>query len=124
MRKLNSRRYYTTPLAIRLLSCAAHAEAGPSQRGFLVLETNFRLYSYTDSPLWVQVRSTRARQYSKQAGGQRQAACRACCVPRDAFLPASTYRRREAFPLAFCHRLSRRVYVDHVLHAKSVAMAG
>ena len=28
MRKLNSRRYYTTPLAIRLLSCAAHAEAG------------------------------------------------------------------------------------------------
>ena len=54
MRKLNSRRYYTTPLAIRLLSCAAHAEAGPSQRGFLVLETNFRLYSYTDSPLWVQ----------------------------------------------------------------------
>jgi len=55
MRKLNSKRYYTTPLAIRLLSCAAHAEAGPSQRGFLVLETNFRLYSYTDSPLWVQV---------------------------------------------------------------------
>ena len=53
MRKLNSKRYYTTPLAIRLLSCAAHAEAGPSQRGFLVLETNFRLYSYTDSPLWV-----------------------------------------------------------------------
>ena len=33
MRKLTSKRYYTTPLAIRLLSCAAHAEAGPSQRG-------------------------------------------------------------------------------------------
>ena len=85
MRKLESKRYYTTPLAIRLLSCAAHAEAGPSQvrvrvrldpnpipnpnpnpnpspnpnpnpnqAGFLVLETNFRLYSYTDSPLWVE----------------------------------------------------------------------
>ena len=60
MRKLSSKRYYTTPLAIRLLSCAAHAEAGPSQRGFLVLETNFRLYSYTDSPLWVGQRVERA----------------------------------------------------------------
>ena len=66
MRKLNSKRYYTTPLAIRLLSCAAHAEAGPSQRGFLVLETNFRLYSYTDSPLWVQQRVESAVQLVTQ----------------------------------------------------------
>ena len=51
MRKLNSRRYYTTPLAVSLLSGAAHADGG-AQRGFLIVETNFRLYAYTDSGLW------------------------------------------------------------------------
>jgi len=30
--------------------------------GFLVLETNFRLYSYTDSPLWVESHAESAAQ--------------------------------------------------------------
>ena len=60
MRKLNSRRYYTTPLAVQLLSGAAHA-APSAQHGFLVLETNFRLYAYTGSSLWARVLGEFAR---------------------------------------------------------------
>lgn len=60
MRKLNSRRYYTTPLAVQLLSGAAHA-APSSSHGFLVLETNFRLYAYTGSALWARVLGEFAR---------------------------------------------------------------
>ena len=56
--------YYATPLAQHLLSGAAAGAAaaagssatGPSaSSGFMVVETNFRLYAYTSSPLWAQV---------------------------------------------------------------------
>ena len=70
MRKLNSRRYYTTPLAVSLLSGAAHADGG-AQRGFLIVETNFRLYAYTDSGLWADM--------SKVPALERQSSLRQPC---------------------------------------------
>jgi transcription initiation factor TFIIH subunit 4 len=48
--------YYATALSQHLLSGGARREASASD-GFVILETNFRLYAYTDSPLWAQVLS-------------------------------------------------------------------
>lgn len=56
--------FYATHLSQHLLTSGGATAAGPSSggggigvggRGFIVLETNFRLYAYTSSVLWAQV---------------------------------------------------------------------
>mmetsp|Transcript_24851 Transcript_24851/g.56651 ORF Transcript_24851/g.56651 Transcript_24851/m.56651 type:complete len:364 (-) Transcript_24851:1071-2162(-) len=56
-RKENSRRFYPTTLAVQLLSGSTGGGFSPLELGIgcLILETNFRLYAYTKSPLWPQV---------------------------------------------------------------------
>lgn len=56
-RKENSRRFYPTPLASDLLSGASGQPSALRLDGFLILETNFKLYAHTSSALWAQVRS-------------------------------------------------------------------
>ncbi|XP_012886562.1 PREDICTED: valine--tRNA ligase, mitochondrial [Dipodomys ordii] len=53
-RKRKSRRYYPTRLAINLSSGVSGAAGGPvHQPGFIVVETNYRLYAYTESELQI-----------------------------------------------------------------------
>jgi transcription initiation factor TFIIH subunit 4 len=65
-RKRSSRRYYPTKLAVNLVSGARHSlssqtstslpSASPA-RGFVVIETNFRVLAYTDSQLQIAILS-------------------------------------------------------------------
>ncbi|KJE91028.1 transcription factor tfb2 [Capsaspora owczarzaki ATCC 30864] len=50
-RKRTSRRFYPTPLAINLASGSAKNLDAADVKGYIVVETNFRIYAYTDSPL-------------------------------------------------------------------------
>ncbi|GFR61365.1 general transcription factor IIH subunit 4 [Elysia marginata] len=57
-RKRKSHRYYPTRLAINIVSgvskaVAASAKLDTHRPGFIVVETNYRVYAYTDSPLQV-----------------------------------------------------------------------
>ncbi|GFO00637.1 general transcription factor iih subunit 4 [Plakobranchus ocellatus] len=56
-RKRKSHRYYPTRLAINIVSGvskdATGAKLDTHRPGFIVVETNYRVYSYTDSPLQV-----------------------------------------------------------------------
>ncbi|XP_078455828.1 general transcription factor IIH subunit 4 isoform X1 [Lampetra fluviatilis] len=52
-RKRKSRRYYPTRLAINLASGISQGSTDVHQQGYLVVETNYRVYAYTDSELQV-----------------------------------------------------------------------
>ncbi|XP_075907588.1 general transcription factor IIH subunit 4 [Nelusetta ayraudi] len=59
-RKRKSRRYYPTRLAITLAtgvatssSCFPSSNPGTGDTGFIVVETNYRIYAYTDSELQI-----------------------------------------------------------------------
>lgn len=52
-RKRRSRRYYPTRLAINLSSGVSGAGGTVHQPGFIVVETNYRLYAYTESELQI-----------------------------------------------------------------------
>ncbi|XP_071657080.1 general transcription factor IIH subunit 4 isoform X4 [Patagioenas fasciata] len=52
-RKRKSRRFYPTRLAIALASGTSGCPPEPDARGFVVVETNYRIYAYTDSELQV-----------------------------------------------------------------------
>lgn len=54
-RKRKSRRYYPTRLAINLASAGIGSStvSNTDQKGFIVVETNYRLYAYTSSSLQV-----------------------------------------------------------------------
>ncbi|XP_010959880.1 general transcription factor IIH subunit 4 isoform X2 [Camelus ferus] len=51
--KRKSRRYYPTRLAINLSSGVSGAGGTAHQPGFIVVETNYRLYAYTESELQI-----------------------------------------------------------------------
>ncbi|KAL5011470.1 hypothetical protein ScPMuIL_010021 [Solemya velum] len=52
-RKRKSQRYYPTSLAINLASGLSTLTADTRRAGYIVVETNYRVYAYTDSPLQV-----------------------------------------------------------------------
>ncbi|XP_069054846.1 general transcription factor IIH subunit 4 [Lepisosteus oculatus] len=52
-RKRKSRRYYPTRLAITLASGVTATAADAHSSGFIVVETNYRVYAYTDSELQI-----------------------------------------------------------------------
>ncbi|KAI9002328.1 transcription factor Tfb2-domain-containing protein [Gaertneriomyces semiglobifer] len=55
-RKKKSNRFYPTRMATSLISGAAIASRKPDEaQGYIILETNFRMYSYTDSPLQIAI---------------------------------------------------------------------
>ncbi|KAL1500582.1 hypothetical protein AB1Y20_013237 [Prymnesium parvum] len=60
-REESSPRFYATPLAHALLSGSAGLATSRRSEGFLILETNFKLYAHTSSPLWAQVIRSFAR---------------------------------------------------------------
>ncbi|KAM4643573.1 LOW QUALITY PROTEIN: general transcription factor IIH subunit 4 [Amazona ochrocephala] len=52
-RKRKSRRFYPTRLAIALASGPSGTPPEPGARGFILVETNYRIYAYTDSELQI-----------------------------------------------------------------------
>ncbi|XP_061475168.1 general transcription factor IIH subunit 4 [Rhineura floridana] len=52
-RKRKSRRYYPTRLAINLSSGISGITVDTHNQGFIVVETNYRIYAYTDSELQI-----------------------------------------------------------------------
>ncbi|XP_074827402.1 general transcription factor IIH subunit 4 isoform X2 [Natator depressus] len=52
-RKRKSRRYYPTRLAINLSSGISGTTTDTHNQGFIVVETNYRVYAYTDSELQI-----------------------------------------------------------------------
>uniref|UniRef100_A0A8D0HGQ0 General transcription factor IIH subunit 4 n=1 Tax=Sphenodon punctatus TaxID=8508 RepID=A0A8D0HGQ0_SPHPU len=52
-RKRKSRRYYPTRLAINLSSGVSGPTVDTHSQGFIVVETNYRIYAYTDSELQI-----------------------------------------------------------------------
>jgi len=50
-RKRKSRRFYPTHLAVNLTSGASSSALAATEKGFLIAETNYRVYAYTDSDL-------------------------------------------------------------------------
>uniref|UniRef100_A0ABM5FIS7 General transcription factor IIH subunit 4 n=1 Tax=Pogona vitticeps TaxID=103695 RepID=A0ABM5FIS7_9SAUR len=52
-RKRKSRRYYPTRLAINLSSGISGTTVDTHNQGFIVVETNYRIYAYTDSELQI-----------------------------------------------------------------------
>ncbi|XP_038045445.1 general transcription factor IIH subunit 4-like [Patiria miniata] len=54
-RKRKSMRYYPTSLAINLASGVTNASTDTHREGFLVIETNHRVYAYTESDLQVEI---------------------------------------------------------------------
>ncbi|KAM6038234.1 general transcription factor IIH subunit 4 isoform 1-T1 [Chlamydotis macqueenii] len=52
-RKRKSRRFYPTRLAIALASGTSGAPPEPDAHGFILVETNYRIYAYTDSELQI-----------------------------------------------------------------------
>ncbi|KAK6196253.1 general transcription factor IIH subunit 4 [Patella vulgata] len=50
-RKRKSQRYYPTCLAINLASGLSGVSSDQEKVGFIIVETNYRIYAYTDSPL-------------------------------------------------------------------------
>lgn len=54
-RKRKSGRYYPTRLAINLASGLKNVNLDAQREGFIVIETNYRIYAYTDSDLQVEI---------------------------------------------------------------------
>ncbi|XP_065187328.1 general transcription factor IIH subunit 4-like isoform X2 [Sycon ciliatum] len=54
-RKQKSKRYYPTRLAINFSSGLHQSTQVPESEGFLVVETNYRVYAYTDSALHIAI---------------------------------------------------------------------
>ncbi|XP_070175821.1 general transcription factor IIH subunit 4-like isoform X2 [Littorina saxatilis] len=52
-RKRKSQRYYPTRLAINIATGVKAVASDTHRPGFIVVETNYRIYAYTDSPLQV-----------------------------------------------------------------------
>jgi len=52
-RKRKSHRYYPTRLAVNIVSGVSKALVDTHRTGFIVVETNYRIYAYTDSPLQI-----------------------------------------------------------------------
>ncbi|XP_060065696.1 general transcription factor IIH subunit 4-like [Ylistrum balloti] len=52
-RKRKAMRYYPTRLAVNLASGVTSLNTDTNQQGYLMVETNYRVYAYTDSPLKV-----------------------------------------------------------------------
>lgn len=52
-RKRKSQRFYPTRLAIHLASGLSKTSTETSEEGYIVVETNYRIYAYTDSPLQI-----------------------------------------------------------------------
>ncbi|KAM8977234.1 general transcription factor IIH subunit 4 [Pelodytes ibericus] len=52
-RKRKSRRYYPTRLAINLASGISGSTVDHHKQGFILVETNYRIYAYTDSELQI-----------------------------------------------------------------------
>lgn len=52
-RKRKSRRYYPTRLAINLASGVSGTSLDSHKQGFIMVETNYRVYAYTDSELQI-----------------------------------------------------------------------
>ncbi|XP_005091897.1 general transcription factor IIH subunit 4 [Aplysia californica] len=52
-RKRKSHRYYPTRLAVNIVSGLSKAAVDTHRPGFIVVETNYRVYAYTDSPLQI-----------------------------------------------------------------------
>lgn len=57
LRKRKSRRFYPTPLATNLVNGANKAAMGDPKNGFIIAETNYRVYAYTDSELQFRILS-------------------------------------------------------------------
>ncbi|KAK6357808.1 RNA polymerase II transcription factor B 52 kDa subunit [Orbilia blumenaviensis] len=74
-RKSSSRRFYPTRLATGLTSeiralrtpaaSMANSSPGTDENGFLIIETNYRMYAYTNSPLQIAVLNLFARLISR-----------------------------------------------------------
>ncbi|XP_022089070.1 general transcription factor IIH subunit 4-like isoform X2 [Acanthaster planci] len=54
-RKRKSMRYYPTSLAINLASGVSNVSTDSHREGFIVIETNYRIYAYTESDLQVEI---------------------------------------------------------------------
>ncbi|TPX33716.1 hypothetical protein SmJEL517_g03425 [Synchytrium microbalum] len=54
-RKKGSARFYPTRMATTLISGCRITDKPPSDSGFIMLETNYRVYAYTSSPLQISV---------------------------------------------------------------------
>ncbi|BFZ20616.1 hypothetical protein BsWGS_23655 [Bradybaena similaris] len=52
-RKRKSNRYYPTRLVVNIVSGLAKTNIDNHRPGFIIVETNYRIYAYTDSPLQV-----------------------------------------------------------------------
>lgn len=52
-RKRKDGRFYPTRLVVNLTSLSKDEVATNSQQGYLIVETNYRVYAYTDSPLQI-----------------------------------------------------------------------
>lgn len=52
-RKRRGGRFYPTRLALNLVSGSSKARPQIAREGYIVLETNYRVYAYTDSNLQV-----------------------------------------------------------------------
>lgn len=52
-RKRKEKRYYPTRLAINLTSGVTGITTQTQRKGFIMVETNYRIYAYTDSPLQI-----------------------------------------------------------------------
>jgi len=57
LRKSISRRFYPTQLASNLVNGLTHADKSLEGEGFIVAETNYRVYAYTDSELQFRILS-------------------------------------------------------------------
>uniref|UniRef100_A0A5S6R5P7 General transcription factor IIH subunit 4 n=1 Tax=Trichuris muris TaxID=70415 RepID=A0A5S6R5P7_TRIMR len=58
LRKRKSGWFYYTPLLARIAGCSRTGDSASKKPGFLVVETNFRVYCYTDSILDLAIVST------------------------------------------------------------------
>ncbi|TPX38784.1 hypothetical protein SeLEV6574_g07627 [Synchytrium endobioticum] len=54
-RKSGSKRFYPTRMATTLVSGTRITDKPPSDSGFIMLETNYRVYAYTSSPLQISI---------------------------------------------------------------------
>lgn len=50
-RKGSSKRFYPTRLSLSISICGSAKESGTNQEEFIIVETNYRIYAYTDSDL-------------------------------------------------------------------------
>jgi len=63
LRKRSSARFYPTQLATNVVNGASQGGTISSRNGFIIIETNFRIYAYTDSQLQYRILKLFASQY-------------------------------------------------------------